>query len=242
MMKAIRTMALLMLFALPLTAADEILTNEQVVMLIKAGLSPETVAEKIRISEVDFDTSTAALIELAKQGVPDRLVRLMIEEQADRGPAGPEAATPPTPPVVTAPSAVPPPIVMAPPVIAPAPPPAVTPVPKTPAPAAKAKEKEKVYTYEVTYRKRDGGPCAADLRVSGSGLRILGCSREEDFTIPWSSFAGACYLYGARGIVVFSTADAQYQVETIRPIDASDIVSKTKRVSGIVAKKCDAIN
>jgi hypothetical protein len=69
------------------------LGNADIVKLVKAGLSAETVEAKIASSDTDFDTSTDALVALAGEGVPDRVIRAMIEQ--DR-----VAPVPPAPPRV----------------------------------------------------------------------------------------------------------------------------------------------
>jgi len=57
------------------------LGNADIVKLVKAGLSPETIEAKIAASETSFDTSTDALVALANEGVPDRVIRAMIEKR-----------------------------------------------------------------------------------------------------------------------------------------------------------------
>lgn len=69
----------------------EVLTNADIVRLVKAGLSPATIEAKIAASETKFDTSTAGLVKLAEEDVPDSVIRAMIEHQSE--------ATPPVPPV-----------------------------------------------------------------------------------------------------------------------------------------------
>ena len=58
------------------------LGNADIVKLVKAGVSAETIETKIAASETDFDTSTDALVALAGEGVPDRVIRAMIEHHA----------------------------------------------------------------------------------------------------------------------------------------------------------------
>lgn len=89
------------LFLIPLLLAT--LGNADVVKLVQAGLSAETIEAKIASSsDHDFDTSTDALVALAQQGVPDRVIRAMI--QRDR--VAPVPPVPPTPPVPPAPPRV----------------------------------------------------------------------------------------------------------------------------------------
>ena len=65
-------------FLLSLSLLFSALTNADVVKLVKAGLSPETIEAKIAASETNFDTSTDALVALANEGVPDRVIRAMV--------------------------------------------------------------------------------------------------------------------------------------------------------------------
>ncbi len=84
-----RRLLLALLLALPLFAA-EVMTNADVVKLVKAGLSADTIVAKIAASQTKFDTSTDALVALAKDGVPDSVVRAMIHSR----PAPPSKAAP----------------------------------------------------------------------------------------------------------------------------------------------------
>lgn len=72
-----RRLLLSLLLALPLSA-DEVLTNAAVVKLVKAGLSAETIEAKIAASGGRFDVTTDAMVALAKEGVPDRVIRAMV--------------------------------------------------------------------------------------------------------------------------------------------------------------------
>ena len=76
------------------------LGNADIVTLVKAGLSAETIEAKIVSSDTDFDTSTDALVALTKEGVPDRVIRVMIEQEqvAPVPPMPPVAPVPPVPP------------------------------------------------------------------------------------------------------------------------------------------------
>jgi hypothetical protein len=84
-------------------AAQEVLTNESVVSMVKAGLSETVIIQKIRTTPRKFDTSTASLIQLKNAGVPDRVIEAMSAPQASAAPAAP-AANPatadPTAPVI----------------------------------------------------------------------------------------------------------------------------------------------
>ncbi len=74
-------------------AADELLTNESVIALIKAGLSESVIVAKISSStSKKFDLSTAGLIALKQAGASDRVIEAMLAP-----PAAPDvtAARPP---------------------------------------------------------------------------------------------------------------------------------------------------
>jgi hypothetical protein len=69
------------------------LGNADIVKLVKAGLSAETIEAKIAASETKFDTSTDALVALASDGVPDRVIRAMIGAKPAAAPARAAAQT-----------------------------------------------------------------------------------------------------------------------------------------------------
>jgi len=54
------------------------MTNEDVIALVQAGLSEGIVIEKIRTSTSQFDTSTEALVKLKRAGVPDGVIRVIV--------------------------------------------------------------------------------------------------------------------------------------------------------------------
>jgi hypothetical protein len=59
----------------------ETLTNSEIILMTKAGLSEELIARKIADSNAKFDTATEALIELKKSGVADEIIALMLEKK-----------------------------------------------------------------------------------------------------------------------------------------------------------------
>jgi hypothetical protein len=71
--------------------AQEVLTNDGVVKMVKAGLPEAVIIQKIRSSERKFDTSTDALIRLKSAGVPDKVIEAMVAPAAGT----PSAAAPP---------------------------------------------------------------------------------------------------------------------------------------------------
>ncbi len=63
-----------------LQASEEILTNQDVMDMIKAGLSSELVAKKISSGDGIFEMSPQSMIDLKKAGVPDPLIEMMLKE------------------------------------------------------------------------------------------------------------------------------------------------------------------
>jgi hypothetical protein len=78
-------------------AAQEVLTNDSVVTMVKAGLSESVIVQKIRTSPHKFDTSTAALIQLKNAGVPDRVIEAMSGPAVGAPAANPATADPGAP-------------------------------------------------------------------------------------------------------------------------------------------------
>lgn len=69
--------AISMLLAVP--AAAETLTNNDVVMLLEAGLGEEAVIAKIETSDGDYLTDTATLLELRQKGVSSAVIAAMVK-------------------------------------------------------------------------------------------------------------------------------------------------------------------
>jgi len=70
--------------------AQEPLTNESVIKLIKAGLSEEIVISMVKSQPAKYNVGTDQIIALKKEGVPDRVLAAMIEKSA--GSSGPTSA------------------------------------------------------------------------------------------------------------------------------------------------------
>ncbi len=73
-------------------SAQEVLTNDSVIGLMKAGLPESVVIQKIRstaAAERKFDTSTDGLIKLKKAGVPDKVIEAMVSAPGTPGAAAP---------------------------------------------------------------------------------------------------------------------------------------------------------
>jgi hypothetical protein len=66
------------------TPSDTVLHNQDVLDLLKAGLSPEVVVAKIASSETAFDTSAASLKELKGANVPETVILAMVKASAPK--------------------------------------------------------------------------------------------------------------------------------------------------------------
>jgi hypothetical protein len=92
-------------------AAQETLTNESIVAMLKGGLSEAVVLARIRSSPANFDTNTNSLLALKKAGVSDKVIEAMVSAPK----SAPAAAAAPAPAPAPAPSSgsAPPPSVSA---------------------------------------------------------------------------------------------------------------------------------
>ena len=62
--------------------ADEVLTNEAIVQMVKGGLSAEVIIEEIRRSPEKFSLTPSGLIKLKQSGVADRIISAMQSKRA----------------------------------------------------------------------------------------------------------------------------------------------------------------
>lgn len=87
---------LVLLVVATAVGAQEVLTNDAVIAMKKAGLSDAVILAKIRGSQSKFDTSTQALVGLKQAGLSDSIIEAMLGASAPGGPAKapPVAATP----------------------------------------------------------------------------------------------------------------------------------------------------
>ena len=65
------------------TAKKEILTNQTIIDLHKAGLSKDIINTKISAATCNFDLSTQGLINLKKSGIPDDVLSRMFEKSGN---------------------------------------------------------------------------------------------------------------------------------------------------------------
>src|SRR5262245_51821757 len=77
-------------------SAQEVMTNETVIQMVKAGFSESVILAKMRSSQTKFDTRTDALIELKKAGVPEKVMQAIVSGGAAPASA-PAAASAPAP-------------------------------------------------------------------------------------------------------------------------------------------------
>ena len=91
--------------------AQEVLTNDSVVSMVKGGLGEAVVLARIRSSPANFDTSTNSLLALKKAGVSDKVIEAMVS--APRSGAAAAVPSAPTPAAPSAGASAPPPSVSA---------------------------------------------------------------------------------------------------------------------------------
>jgi hypothetical protein len=63
-------------------AAPALLTNAEILEMVKAGFAEETILKSIQLSETRFDTSVAALVELKSAGASERVIQAMLSPKA----------------------------------------------------------------------------------------------------------------------------------------------------------------
>src|SRR5438093_12582629 len=91
--------ALTLVTATSLTA-QEVLTNESLIALKKAGLSDSIIVSKIRASQTKFDVSTKGLIGLKNAGMSDQVIEAVVN--AGSASTAPPAAAAPAAPAAAA--------------------------------------------------------------------------------------------------------------------------------------------
>ena len=93
------TVLLIFFLALPVqflaqAAADNALTNADIVRMMKAGIPESVIVRKIQVSQPAFGTSANDLIELKNQGASERILGAMLDSRSGAGPASSEAPLP----------------------------------------------------------------------------------------------------------------------------------------------------
>jgi hypothetical protein len=95
--------AALSLFSATSLTAQEVLTNESLVALKKAGLSDSIIISKIRSSQTKFDVSTKGIIGLKNAGLSDQVIEAAVN--AGSATTAPAAAAPAAPAAAATPAA-----------------------------------------------------------------------------------------------------------------------------------------
>jgi hypothetical protein len=93
--------------------AQETLTNDSIISMVKGGLSEAVVLARVRSGPASFDTSTNALLALKKAGVSDKIIEAMVSAPKAAGATAAAPAPAPAPPSGAAATAAPPPAVSA---------------------------------------------------------------------------------------------------------------------------------
>jgi hypothetical protein len=78
------TLSLCFAMCICASAQEEVMTNEEVISLTKAGLASSVIIGKIKTSKTNFDMSTDALIRLKQSGVSDDTVAAMLEAKTGK--------------------------------------------------------------------------------------------------------------------------------------------------------------
>lgn len=78
------------MFSLVMTASSaEILTNQTIVSMVKAGLGEELIISKIKNSQNQFDVTITGILKLKEEGVSEDIITAMIDSTGNSGKAGP---------------------------------------------------------------------------------------------------------------------------------------------------------
>jgi hypothetical protein len=77
------------LCAVGIAQTSKPMTNQDVIKLVQAKLSEDAISMAIRASKPGFDTSTNGLVKLSSAGVPDSIIKLVIELESGVGTTSP---------------------------------------------------------------------------------------------------------------------------------------------------------
>jgi hypothetical protein len=81
-MKYILTILVLICTSIVHSQVDEVLTNQTIIQLHKAGLGKNVIKSKIQSSPCNFDLSTDGLIALKKASIPDEVIAAMLTKSS----------------------------------------------------------------------------------------------------------------------------------------------------------------
>ncbi len=157
------------------------LTNDSILEMVDAKVTPSVILSQMRSSKTDFNLSSAEVIRLSKAGVPAAVIEAMRNPKAIPAQTGStrsaSSRTPSTPAVPATPAPAPAPVASAPP---PQPVPA-TPVPAAPAaPAAKAPA-ERVVVVSIADASPIRITLAADIPADAADGQALRFVTADDF-------------------------------------------------------------
>jgi hypothetical protein len=103
MIRAVLTLILVATVSLSLPGAtsfaQEVLTNDSVIQMVKAGLPETVVIAKIKSTVTKFDLKTDSLVNLKKAGVSDKVLEAMVSTGSGSPTASAMPAPPPAPAV-----------------------------------------------------------------------------------------------------------------------------------------------
>jgi hypothetical protein len=103
MIRAVLGLALVAAVGLSLpgatSLAQEVLTNDSVIQMIKAGLPEAVVIAKIKSTATKFDLKTDSLVSLKKAGVSDKVLEAMVAAGSGSAPTTGAMPAPPAPAV-----------------------------------------------------------------------------------------------------------------------------------------------
>lgn len=85
-------------------AADNALTNADIVRMMKAGIPESVIVRKIQVSQPDFAISANNLIELKNQGASERILGAILDARSGTGQPSSRPAPPAYIPVQSVPS------------------------------------------------------------------------------------------------------------------------------------------
>lgn len=72
-------------------SGQEVMTNETVIQMVKAGFSENVILAKMRSSQTKFDTRTEALIALKQAGTPEKVMQAIVSGGAPPAASAPAA-------------------------------------------------------------------------------------------------------------------------------------------------------
>jgi tetratricopeptide (TPR) repeat protein len=78
-LRQVLLLTIILLGVVEIAPAAEVLTNDTIVTMVKAGLGEELIISKIKITQAQFDLSTDGILKLKKEGVGNTIIKAMME-------------------------------------------------------------------------------------------------------------------------------------------------------------------